>query len=73
MGVDSQSCGERFVVMAEMYMKSERAHQELKWAEIWFKQFAAFHRRTNSRDWDFGPADVIAFLRRIKGGEGILW
>ena len=71
------------------FCKPSRAEQDLKWAKIWFKQFTTFHRRSGkqngdfSRNWDFSPDDVIAFLRskrddgvpawkRLKALEGLL-
>ena len=59
---------------SELFTKSSRAEQDLKWAKIWHKQFVAFHvRRQTSgagrRDWNFGPEHVIAFLQS-KRDEG---
>jgi len=45
------------------FERSDRKEQELKWARIWFKHFAAFHRRQGQTHWQFSADDVIAFCR----------
>lgn len=46
-----------------LFIKPGQAEQDLKWAKIWFKKFAAFHNRHPHREWNFSPDEVIAFLR----------
>jgi len=48
---------------AALLLKPSRAEQDLKWAEIWFGKLCAHHRRSKEPGWEFGVADVIAFLR----------
>ncbi|QDT03039.1 hypothetical protein K227x_14180 [Rubripirellula lacrimiformis] len=43
----------------DMFSKPTQAEQDLKWAKIWFKQFAGFHQRHKQADWDFSPDHVI--------------
>ena len=45
------------------FERSARTERQLKWARIWFKQFAEFHRHAGETDWDFSADDVIAFSR----------
>src|SRR6056297_4078048 len=45
------------------FERSQRQEQELKWAKIWFKHFAAFHQRRGQTLWEFSADDVIAFCR----------
>lgn len=47
----------------EMYRKPASAEQDLKWANIWFGQFARFHQRAGDAQWEFSAQHVIEFLR----------
>ena len=57
----------------KMFLKPGRAEQDLKWAEIWFSKLCAFHKREGQADWDFGPDEVIAFLRSKRDAGVPAW
>ena len=46
-----------------LFVRSDRQENELKWAHIWFKQLAVFHKRRVEPSWKFTANDVIAFSR----------
>ena len=56
-----------------MFIKPAQAEQDLKWAKIWFKKFAAFHNRSPLSQWDFSPDDLIAFLRSKRDAGVPAW
>lgn len=46
------------------FSKMPQAEQQLKWARIWFKQFAKFHQfKGADSEWDFTEDLVVQFLR----------
>ena len=51
------------------FQRSDQRANALRWAHIWFKQFAAFHRRNREPQWSFTADEVIRFSRykRDKG------
>ena len=46
-----------------LFVRSDRQENEQKWAHIWFKQLAVFHKRRVEPSWKFTANDVIAFSR----------
>ena len=51
------------------FERSARTERELKWARIWFNQFARFHQHCGESDWAFSAEEVIAFSRfHLKNG-----
>ncbi len=45
------------------FERSARTERELKWARIWFNQFATFHQHQGDSQWEFSAQDVIEFSR----------
>ena len=55
--------------MMAFFERSARTERELKWARIWFNQFARFHQHCGESDWAFSAEEVIAFSRfHLKNG-----
>ena len=57
-----------FAVSNEVFTKSSRAEQDLKWAQIWNSKLVEFHARRGtaaavSPPWEFTAEDVIVFLQ----------
>src|SRR6056297_1799145 len=51
------------------FERSGTAERQLKWANIWFGQLAAFHQQKGQADWTFSAQEVIAFSRaKLKRG-----
>lgn len=48
--------------MMAFFERSARTERELKWARIWFDQFAKFHQRCSQSDW-LTPVDRLLQLR----------
>ena len=46
-----------------LFVRADRQENELKWAHIWFKQFAVFHKQRVEPSWKFSADDVISFSR----------
>lgn len=58
----------------ELFTKASKAEQDLKWARIWFKKFAAFHSQSDhARNWDFTADHVIQFLRSKRDRRTPAW
>lgn len=55
------------------FEKSSHETQELKWAHIWFSQLAQFHQIRDSKEWDFSPEHLIAFLRSKRDASVPAW
>ena len=45
------------------FIKPAKSDQDLRWARIWFRQLAVFHKRANDPAWNFTPEELIAFLQ----------
>ena len=45
------------------FIKPAKSDQDLRWARIWFRQLAVFHKRANDPTWNFTPEELIAFLQ----------
>ena len=55
-------------MLSEIFAKSSRAEQDLKWAQIWYSKLLEFHARRGtaavvSPPWEFTAEDVIVFLQ----------
>ena len=59
--------------MTDVFLKSSKAEQDLKWAKIWFGKLCLFHNRPQRQDWEFSSDEVISFLRSKRDAGVPAW
>lgn len=50
-----------FSVLSEIFTKSSRAEQDLKWAQIWYSKLLEFHARRGDKSPSLTHVEVALF------------